>query len=70
MAILVPRWLDFSYQARLQMCLKICMVKVTFCMRSPSKQCDNYSSNIATSMSEYISYGSVRMGKTTFLIQI
>jgi hypothetical protein len=28
MAILVPRWLDFSWQVRLQMCLKFCMVKV------------------------------------------
>jgi hypothetical protein len=26
MAILVPRWLDFSLQVRLQMCLKFCMV--------------------------------------------
>jgi hypothetical protein len=29
MAILVPRWLDFSWQVRLRMCLKFCMVKVT-----------------------------------------
>ena len=28
MVILVPRWLDFSWQVRLQMCLKFCMVKV------------------------------------------
>ena len=28
MAILVPRWLDFSWQVRLQMCLKVCMVKI------------------------------------------
>jgi hypothetical protein len=28
MAILVPRWLDFSWQVRQQMCLKFCMVKV------------------------------------------
>jgi hypothetical protein len=28
MAILVPRWLNFSWQVRLQMCLKFCMVKV------------------------------------------
>jgi hypothetical protein len=28
MAILVPRWLDFSWQVRLQICLKFCMVKV------------------------------------------
>ena len=26
MAILVPRWLDSSWQVRLQMCLKVCMV--------------------------------------------
>jgi hypothetical protein len=26
MAILVPRWLDFSWQVRLQMGLKFCMV--------------------------------------------
>jgi hypothetical protein len=28
MAILVPRWLDFSRQVRLQMRLKFCMVKI------------------------------------------
>jgi hypothetical protein len=28
MAILVPRWLDSSWQVRLQMCLKFCVVKV------------------------------------------
>ena len=28
MAILVPRWLDSSWQVRLQMCLKVCMVKI------------------------------------------
>jgi hypothetical protein len=28
MAILVPRWLDSSWQVRLQMCLKCCMVKI------------------------------------------
>jgi hypothetical protein len=28
MGILVPRWLDFSWQVRLQMCLKFCMVKI------------------------------------------
>jgi hypothetical protein len=32
--ILVPRWLDFSWQVRLQMCLKFCMVKVANCMES------------------------------------
>jgi hypothetical protein len=41
MAILVPRWLDFSCQVRLQMCLKICMVKIAVCMGSPSAQYDN-----------------------------
>jgi hypothetical protein len=38
MAILVPRWLDFSRQVRMQMCLKFCMVKVANCMGSPSVQ--------------------------------
>ena len=28
MAILVPRWLDFSWQVRLQMCLRFCMVQI------------------------------------------
>jgi hypothetical protein len=28
MAILAPRWLDFSWQVRLQMCLKFCMVQI------------------------------------------
>jgi hypothetical protein len=28
MAILVPRWLVFSWQVRLQMCVKFCTVKV------------------------------------------
>jgi hypothetical protein len=28
MAILVPSWLDSSWQVRLQMCLKVCMVKI------------------------------------------
>ena len=27
MAILVPRWLDSSWQVRLQMCLKFCMTE-------------------------------------------
>ena len=40
MAILVPRWLDFSWQVRLQMCLKIRMVKFADCMGSPNEQYD------------------------------
>jgi hypothetical protein len=40
-AILVPGWLDFSYQVRLQMCLKFCMVKIAVCMGSPSRQYNN-----------------------------
>ena len=44
MAILVPRWLDSSWQVRLQMCLKVCMV--IFANRtsyqSPNAQCDNF----------------------------
>jgi hypothetical protein len=38
MAILVPSWLDFSWQARLQMRLKFCMVEVTNRMGSPIVQ--------------------------------
>jgi hypothetical protein len=34
MAILVPRWLDFSWQVRLHMCLKFCMAKVANCTRA------------------------------------
>ena len=44
MAILVPSWLDFSWQARLQMRLKFCMVEVTNRMGSPSVQY-NFSRN-------------------------
>ena len=40
MAILVPRWLGFSCRVRLQMCIKFCMVKIAFCMGSPSQQYD------------------------------
>jgi hypothetical protein len=42
MAILVPRWLNFSWQVRLQMCLKFCMVKVVNCMGSPNEQYRNW----------------------------
>ena len=38
MAILVPRWLDFSWQVRLQMCLKFCMVKVANCTDQPTSR--------------------------------
>jgi hypothetical protein len=34
MAILVLRWLDFSWQVRLQMCLNFCMAKVANCTRA------------------------------------
>jgi hypothetical protein len=40
MAIFVPRWQDFGWQVRLQMCRKFCMVKIADCMRSPSVQYD------------------------------
>ena len=42
MAILVPRWLDFSWQVRLQMCLKFCTVNIAICMGSPNEQYHNF----------------------------
>ena len=38
MAILVPRWLDFRWRVRVQMCLKFCMVETAVCMGSPNEQ--------------------------------
>jgi hypothetical protein len=57
MAILVPRWLDFSCQAWLQICPNITMVNSVFVWavyRNPL----------------VASYVIVRMGKMDFLIQI
>jgi hypothetical protein len=42
MAILVPKWLDFSWQVRLQMFLKFCTVKIANCMGSPNEQHRNF----------------------------
>jgi hypothetical protein len=47
MAILVPRWLDFSWQVRLQMCLKFCMMKVAHRTRAQTRSTITPDSNAA-----------------------
>ena len=42
MAILVPRWLDSSWQVRLQMCLKVCMVKIANRTRAQTRSTITY----------------------------
>ena len=57
MAVLVPRWLDFSGQARLQMCPKVTTVNSFFVWA-------------VFRITFVASYVTVRMGKMDFLIQI